>query len=98
MKRDAEQKIVLIARTQLRGVQVTGPVIMHYTWYERTKRRDKDNIAFAKKFVQDALVKAGVLQGDGWAYIQGFTDNFDVDPAKPRIEVRITEIQKGLSA
>jgi Holliday junction resolvase RusA-like endonuclease len=90
MKRDAEQLVGLCARSQLRGVQFSAPVTMHYTWYEPNRRRDKDNISFARKFIQDALVKAGILPGDGWACIEGFSDAFAVDPSNPRICVTIT--------
>lgn len=89
MKLSAEKLIIACAKWHLRGIWFTGPVIMHYCWYEPNQRRDMDNIAFAKKFVQDALVKAGVLQGDGWAQVAGFTDEFKVDSANPRVEVRI---------
>lgn len=90
MKRDTEQLITLYARSQLRGVQFTRPVMMHYSWVEPNRRRDKDNIAFARKFIQDALVRAGVLQGDGWSCIDGFADIFEVDQANPRVEVVIS--------
>ena len=91
MKRDAERVIGLCARSQLREIHFTAPVTMRYTWHEPNRRRDKDNIAFARKFVQDALVAAGVLQGDGWACIEGFSDTFEVDRDNPRIEIEITE-------
>jgi len=90
MKRDAEQLIGLCTRSQLRGVHFTAPVSMCYTWYEPNRKRDKDNIAFARKFIQDALVAAGVLQGDGWACIDGFTDTFEVDKSNPKIQVTIS--------
>ena len=93
MKKNAEELIGLYARSQLRGVLFTGPVTMRYTWYEKDRRRDKDNIAFARKFIQDALVKAGVLQGDGWQHIEGFTDTFAVDPSNPRICVTISNTE-----
>lgn len=89
MKRDAEQLIGLCARSQLRGINFAAPVTMAYTWYEPNRRRDKDNIAFARKFIQDALVAASVLEGDGWAHIEGFSDRFEVDRGNPRIEVLI---------
>lgn len=91
LKRDTERRIILAAKTLLRGVRFSTPVIMHYTWYEPDRRRDKDNIAFAKKFVQDALVKCGVLKNDGWTEIEGFTDAFYVDKKNPRVEVRFEE-------
>ncbi|MBO7172146.1 MAG: hypothetical protein J6V52_04245 [Bacteroidaceae bacterium] len=67
------------------------PVWMHYTWYEKDRRRDKDNVSFARKFIQDALVKARTLPNDGWKEIEGFDDTFLVDAKNPRIEVEIVE-------
>ncbi len=29
------------------------PVIIHFTWYVNNKRKDLDNISFAKKFILD---------------------------------------------
>lgn len=60
MKKQAENVIGYMIKTQLRGVRFTRPVVIHYTWIEPNRRRDKDNIAFAKKFIQDSLVHAGV--------------------------------------
>lgn len=83
MKKQAENVIGYMIKTQLRGVRFTRPVVIHYTWIEPNRRRDKDNIAFAKKFIQDSLVHAGVLQNDGWKHIEHFTDDFAVDPKTP---------------
>jgi len=87
MKKAAERKIMWAIKAQLHGVRFTGPVIMRYTWYEPDRKRDKDNIAFARKFVQDSLVSAGVLKNDGWKEIENFTDAFAVDKENPRVEV-----------
>lgn len=53
------------------------PIKIHFKWIEGNKKRDLDNIAFAKKFILDALVKAGKLKDDNRRYVQGFTDSFD---------------------
>ena len=66
-------------------------VFIIFHWYEPNKRRDKDNIASAKKFILDALVKTGILPNDNWKYIRGFSDYFDVDKENPRIEIEIKE-------
>lgn len=95
MKKQAQNVIGYMIKTQLRGVRFTRPVVIRYLWIEPSRRRDKDNIAFAKKFIQDALVAAGVLRNDGWAEIEHFTDDFAVDPKNPRIEVTIEEIEGG---
>lgn len=92
MKLENEQLIrhyILAARVP----HITRPVQLRYTYFEQSKRRDKDNIAgLAHKFIQDALVGARVLDGDGWEYIEGFSDSFHVDKKNPRIEVEIREV------
>lgn len=93
MKRQTESVIISAAKEQLRGVRLTRPVVMCYTWVEKNRRRDRDNVAFARKFVQDALVRCGVLRGDGWKEIAGFTDTFMVDRDRPRVEVTLEETE-----
>ena len=51
-------------------------VKLHYVWYEPNKKRDGDNIAFASKFIQDAMVKAGVLDNDNLNNIVGSTHDY----------------------
>lgn len=95
MKRQAQRVVELCAKKQLQGFRPTGPVWMKYTWYERNRRRDKDNISsFGRKVIQDGLVKAGVLKNDGWAHIEGFSDRFRVDEKRPRVEIEIIEISE----
>lgn len=73
MKQEAETAILWqLGRLQ----QITAPVIIHFTWHEKTRRRDKDNVAFAKKFVLDALQKSGKLPNDNNRFIAGFSDAF----------------------
>jgi Holliday junction resolvase RusA-like endonuclease len=91
MKKQAEQ---IILWSLGKKIKFSNPVFIHYLWVEKDRRRDKDNICFAKKFIQDALVKAKVLKNDGWNEIADFKDGFDVDKDNPRIEVTITEVQK----
>lgn len=73
MKQDTETLIILqISRLR----PITSPVILHFEWHEKTRRRDKDNVAAGKKFVLDAMQKAGKLINDNNKYIAGFTDRF----------------------
>ena len=95
LKRQTERLISLMAATQLKGLRLSRPVIMRYLWVEPNRRRDKDNIAFAKKFVQDALVSCGYLPDDGWRQIEHFTDDFAVDAKNPRVEVTICSATDG---
>jgi len=92
MKKETEVYLILHIRDQFKGVKIKTPVTMGYTWYEKNRKRDIDNVSsFGRKVIQDALVRAGVLAGDGWAYIQGYTDAFEIDKNNPRIEVLIQE-------
>lgn len=56
--------------------KIDKPVIIKFVWYEKTMKRDKDNVAFAKKFILDALQKSGILPNDNNKYIAGFIDTF----------------------
>lgn len=92
-RRELEEMIIMSARRGLKRWQTSRPVILHYTFYEPNRRRDKDNVAgYAMKLIQDALVKGGFLGGDGWAYIENFDFDWRVDKAKPRVEVEIEEV------
>jgi len=92
MKATNEDIVIIAIRQCMRGIRIEKPVFMEYTWVEPNKRRDKDNISsFGRKIIQDALVGTGVLKDDGWKYVVGFSDRFEVDREKPRIEVLIKE-------
>ena len=54
-----------------------NPVTIHFHWVEGNKRRDLDNVAFAKKFILDALVKCGKLKDDNRHNVTSFKDTFE---------------------
>jgi len=83
MKRETEEYITLMVKQQAKEVKFIEPVSIEYTWYEPNMKRDKDNVAFAKKFIQDSLVSAGVIKNDGWKEIDGFSDRFANRQEKP---------------
>lgn len=92
MKKEYQDAVMLCIRSQ-RLPAFDGPVYIYYTWVEKDRRRDKDNIAaFGRKVIQDALVKAGVLKNDGWANIAGFSDAFAIDKETPRVEVILVDM------
>ena len=49
-------------------------VFIELTWYEKTAKRDPDNISAAKKFVFDGLVQAGVIPDDTKKHILGWKE------------------------
>jgi Holliday junction resolvase RusA-like endonuclease len=77
---------------QLKGLKpIAGLHIIHFKWYMPNKMKDPDNISFAKKYILDAMVKAGIIENDGWRNIAGFIDEFEVD-SKPKIEIEFKEV------
>ena len=54
-----------------------NPIKINFTWVEGNKKRDLDNICFAKKFILDAMVKYGKLKDDNRKCVTAFTDNFE---------------------
>lgn len=73
MKKDLEAMICLYIRDAVRKGAlsvVTKPCYVKFTWYERTKRRDVDNIQSSQKFVLDALQKCGILPNDNRKWVR----------------------------
>ena len=95
MKKKMESIVASHIFQQLDGIRFEEPVVLSFRWFEPNRKRDLDNIAFAKKFVLDALVKEGILENDGWEWVKGFTDEFFVDRENPRIEVDIEGVGKN---
>ena len=94
MKRQCQHLVIITAKSQLRKFRAERPVRMTYRWYEKDRRRDKSNVcAFGRKVIEDGLIKAGVLRGDGWAHVEGFADEFYIDSKNPRVEVLIEEVE-----
>ena len=69
--------------------------VFKFTWYRKNRRTDPDNIAFAKKFIIDAMQKVGIINNDGWNQIAGFIDYFEVDKDNPRVEIELLDIEEG---
>lgn len=69
------------------------PVKIHFHWIEGNKRRDLDNVCFAKKFILDCMVKCGKLKDDNRNYVIGFTDTFEYSK-ETKVILEITEISE----
>lgn len=65
------------------------PLDFEFYWYTKNKRKDKDNIVFAKKFIFDGMVESGLLVNDGWNEIGTFRDIVSVDKENPRVVIKI---------
>lgn len=65
------------------------PIKLNINWYEMDNRRDIDNITFATKFIQDSLVRVGILEDDSRKYINQVNHTVFTDKENPRIEVEV---------
>ena len=74
MKQDIEKYIIYFIH---KIPKFNRPIKIKFIWVEGNKRRDYDNIAFAKKFILDAMQKAGKLKNDNRKWVVGFTDEFE---------------------
>lgn len=85
MKRNIEQDIGFYINTL---PKYQKPIKIHFHWIEGNKKRDLDNVCFAKKFILDSMVKSGKLKDDNRNYVTGFTDTFEYgDETKVILEI-----------
>lgn len=87
MSRDAHM-LCKLGMIKVRDCRIDKIKIV-FRWIEPNRRRDKDNISFAKKFILDSLQEAGIIKNDGWDEIISFRDEFYLDRKNPRVEVYI---------
>jgi len=80
---------VMWCAKQIKVLQPLENVSLTINWYCKNRKKDKDNISFALKFLLDGLAKAGIIKNDGWNNITGFQHKFYIDAKNPRIEVEI---------
>lgn len=69
------------------------PVKIHFHWIESNKKRDLDNVAFAKKFILDALVRSEKLKNDNHKYVTAFIDTFEYGETAG-VVLEIEEVEK----
>lgn len=77
--------------TLTRVQKFKGQVTLSFEWHEANNRRDPDNVVFAKKFILDGMVNAGVLVNDTQKYILGWDENWVVDPKNVGVMVSVVE-------
>lgn len=74
------------------------PVYISFTWFEESRRRDPDNVVFAKKFILDGMVKAGIIPDDNYKWVVGFEDVVLYGEATPRVEIEVIPVKEKASA
>src|SRR5258708_1814548 len=91
VKREATESIAWKVK-KYRNHKLKTPFFIEFHWYCKNKKKDKDNIAFAKKFILDGLQMGEIIPQDTWNVIDGFSDHFYIDNKKPRIVIIIKKI------
>ena len=92
MKKDGEKKVAECIAQQLPSVRIDSPVDITFTWTEKDRRRDPDNIAaFGTKVILDALVEAQVLPDDSQRYVMELHNYYSIEKDNPNIRVEIKE-------
>ena len=92
VKNDETERVAWDCKIQNIKPVLDYPIKIKYCWYSKDKRMDIDNVAFAKKFINDGLKMAGVIIDDSRKFIAGFSDDFFIDKNRPRVEVFIESV------
>ena len=80
---------------QLKGKpKIVNPCTIAFHWFI-SSNHDFDNIAFAKKYVLDGMVKAEILPNDNQKWVLGFDgDYFDIVPkGSEKIVIEVVEYE-----
>ena len=65
------------------------------TWHCKNKKRDKDNIMAGQKFIFDGLIKAGIIQNDGWKEIGEIQHKFTTDTTD-KVTITMEEVRQWI--
>ena len=89
LKKDTEALIIAEIKRQKVQPITEYPVEVFVRWVEPNKKRDVDNIQSSKKFILDAMVKAGVLVNDSQKYVAQVHDVVEIgNSARIDVEIR----------
>ena len=71
-----------------------SPVIIHFEWIEKSKRRDIDNVYSAKKYILDAMQKCGFIENDNYKHIKGVYDGIGYNGTNDCVIVSIIPLEE----
>lgn len=95
LKRNVEADIIWQMRAARNKGTLRPPsrkIVLHIGWHESDQRRDVDNIVSAKKFILDAMQKAGIIPNDNRKWVAGVYDEI-IDDTRDFVHVRLQEIE-----
>ena len=78
LKKRTEQSIVSSLKTNagLDGLVLEYPVDMIYQWHRKDRRTDPSNVAFAVKYLEDAMQTAGIIETAGPKQINSISHEY----------------------
>lgn len=74
-----------------KGKRFDGVLDITFVWYRNSLRGDLDNISAGKKFILDAMQKAGAIENDSVKYIRQTHDFFEKSTDE-RVEIYIQQL------
>jgi Holliday junction resolvase RusA-like endonuclease len=83
-----------LVKKQVKGLLLTPPVTIIYTYYPPDKRKsDLGNVLpIHQKFFEDVLVECGCIPDDNYNYINQVIYLFgEIDKSNPRVEIEIKD-------
>lgn len=96
-KRNIENEIEWYIISALNKGQIkkwdNKPCVILIDFYEKTKRRDVDNIQSSQKFILDALVNCEIIKDDGQKYVKNIFHRV-FNAKKDYAEVHILELNE----
>ena len=91
-KAEAEQHVCVVAKAA--RIPPLNRAHVEVIWYAPDKRaRDADSLSVFLKATLDALVKCEVLRDDSFRYVPRVSMGIEIDRARPRIEITLTELE-----
>ena len=90
-KEETERAMADLKSQQWHGEVPAPKSIFKFTWYRKNRRTDPGNIAYAEKFILDAMRRVGIIENDGWKNVAGYIHEFYVDKDNPRVEIELVE-------
>lgn len=88
LKKIYTNKVAYLAKEQKFKLE-PGVYDVKFIWYKPDNRKDHDNIAFAKKFIFDGIVKAKSLKGDNPKHVWNLSDEFILDKTRDYISCKV---------
>lgn len=87
IKQDWTSRVATFAKAA-RLYPVQGPIRFIAIWHAESRRLDPDNLAAGgRKVILDGLVKAEIIENDGWKQVSAWQDEFVLVPGKVGVQL-----------